>query len=93
MVKMLSAMKKKLAIELLGGSAAAAADELGCSYQAVMKWPETLPRRIADRVVGVFAFRCARLGRLGDLADFLNKSANIGAAIAPAAIKKEDANG
>lgn len=86
-------MKKKFAIELLGGTASVAAEELGCSYQAVMKWPETLPRRIADRVVGVFARRCARLGRFSELSDFLNKTVNINAAVAPAAIKKEDTHG
>ena len=83
-------MKKKFAIDLLGGTASAAAEELGCSYQAVMKWPETLPRRIADRVVGVFARRCARLGRFSELSDFLNKTVNINAATAPAAIKNDE---
>lgn len=86
-------MKKKFAIDLLGGTASAAAEELGCSYQAVMKWPDTLPQRIADRVVGVFARRCARLGRFSDLSDFLNKTVNINAATTPAAIEKKDSHG
>lgn len=44
------AMDKRKAIELLGGSVAAAADAVGVTYQAVDKWPDTLPPRIADRV-------------------------------------------
>lgn len=44
------AMRKSEALELLGGSIAAAADAIGVSYQAVDKWPDELPRRIADRV-------------------------------------------
>jgi transcriptional repressor of cell division inhibition gene dicB len=43
-------MQKTEAIDLLGGSVAAAAKEIGCSYQAVDKWPDTLPPRILDRV-------------------------------------------
>lgn len=50
-----SAMKKALAIELLGGTVKAAARELEVTYQAVDKWPEELPRRIADRVLGAYA--------------------------------------
>jgi len=42
-------MEKTTAIELLGGMAAAA-KAIGISYQAVNKWPEVLPKRIADRV-------------------------------------------
>lgn len=44
------AMLKSQAIELLGGTTSAAADAIGVSYQAVVKWPEVLPPRIADRV-------------------------------------------
>ena len=43
-------MEKARAIELLGGTVAAAADAVGVSYQAVDKWPDPLPPRIADRV-------------------------------------------
>jgi len=50
-------MLKAKAIELLGGSVAAAADAIGISYQAVDKWPDPLPDRIADRVLAVLARR------------------------------------
>lgn len=48
-------MLKKTAIDLLGGSVSAAADAIGISYQAVDKWPEDLPPRIADRVLAALA--------------------------------------
>ncbi|APW38475.1 hypothetical protein RD110_15750 [Rhodoferax koreense] len=48
-------MLKTKAIELLGGSISAAADAIGVSYQAVDKWPDELPARIADRVLAVQA--------------------------------------
>lgn len=48
-------MHKAKAIELLGGSVAEAARRLGVSYQAINKWPEELPPRIADRVVAAVA--------------------------------------
>lgn len=44
-------MKKAYAIELLGGTPRAAADAVGISYTAVARWPDPLPRRIADRVI------------------------------------------
>lgn len=44
-------MLKTKAIELLGGSAAAAAEAIGVTRQAVEKWPAVLPDRIADRVI------------------------------------------
>lgn len=47
-------MLKTKAIELLGGSTAAAANAIGISYQAVNKWPDELPPRIADRVYAVW---------------------------------------
>ena len=50
-------MQKSKAIELLGGSIAAAAQAVGVSYQAVDKWPDELPDRIADRVLAVQARR------------------------------------
>lgn len=43
-------MRKSEAIELLGGSIASAATAIGITYQAVDKWPDELPPRIADRV-------------------------------------------
>lgn len=49
-------MKKALALRVLGdGSVSAAAEKLGVTYQAVDKWPEDLPARIADRVVAAAA--------------------------------------
>jgi hypothetical protein len=43
-------MRKTEAIELLGGSIPAVAEAVGVTYQAVDKWPDMLPPRIADRV-------------------------------------------
>ncbi len=48
-------MQKTKAIEMLGGTIAAAAEAIGVSYQAVDKWPDELPDRIADRVVAAVA--------------------------------------
>lgn len=48
-------MQKSKAIELLGGTVAAAANAIGVTYQAVDKWPDILPDRIADRVLAVQA--------------------------------------
>lgn len=45
-------MFKSEAINLLGSDASAAAGVLEVSYQAVNKWPDLLPRRISDRVLG-----------------------------------------
>lgn len=45
-------MEKQTAIELLGGSVSEAAKALGVSYQAVLKWPDVLPIRISQRVLG-----------------------------------------
>lgn len=46
----MASMDKHKAIELLGGTVSAAAKAVGISYQAVDKWPDKLPPRIADRV-------------------------------------------
>ena len=46
-------MLKSKAIELLGGDVASAAATMGVTYQAVDKWPDELPDRIAQRVLGV----------------------------------------
>lgn len=48
-------MLKSKAIELLGGTIAAAAAELGVTYQAIDKWPDPLSERVAQRVLGVIA--------------------------------------
>ena len=48
-------MLKTKAIELLGGTVVLAADAIGISYQAVDKWPDDLPDRIADRVLAAQA--------------------------------------
>ena len=48
-------MRKEKAIELLGGSVAAAARALNVSYQAVDKWPDELSSRVAERVIGAYA--------------------------------------
>lgn len=48
-------MDKAKAISLLGGTISAAAEAIGVSYQAVDKWPDPLPRRIADRVLAAQA--------------------------------------
>lgn len=50
-------MRKTKAIELLGGTVSAAAEAIGITYQAVEKWPDDLPDRIADRVVAAIARR------------------------------------
>lgn len=48
-------MLKSKAIELLGGTIASTAKEIGISYQAVDKWPDVLPARIEDRVLAAVA--------------------------------------
>ncbi|MCB4365423.1 hypothetical protein KIH07_16895 [Hydrogenophaga taeniospiralis] len=47
-------MKKSQAIELLGGTVPKAAEALRVTYQAVDKWPDDLPLRISDRVLGAY---------------------------------------
>lgn len=44
-------MRKDTAYSLLGGTPATVAHHVGCSRQAVVKWPAKLPRRVADRVL------------------------------------------
>lgn len=48
-------MLKTRAIELLGGTVSEAAKQIGVTYQAVVKWPDVLPPRIADRVLAALA--------------------------------------
>ena len=43
-------MEKQKALEMLGGTVAAAASAIGITYQAVADWPDVLSDRIADRV-------------------------------------------
>lgn len=44
-------MDKTEAIRLLGGTTTTVAEAIGITPQAVSDWPETLPPRIADRVL------------------------------------------
>ncbi len=48
-------MGKDQAIQMLGGTIEVAAKAIGISYQAVSKWPDVLPPRIADRVIAAYA--------------------------------------
>lgn len=48
-------MRKDHAIHLLGGSPSTAAKEVGVSVSAVSQWPDTLPRRLVDRVLAALA--------------------------------------
>ena len=43
-------MKKKEALDLLGGTVTSAAREIGITTNAVSRWPETLSNAISDRV-------------------------------------------
>lgn len=63
-------MLKSKAIELLGGTVAAAAEAVGVTYQAVDKWPEILPPRIVDRVLAAIARK-----RHPELANLTTKAA------------------
>lgn len=54
-------MQRQVAIDLLGGTTAAAAEVLGVSYQAVNKWPDPLPGRIQDRVVAACVYEAIDL--------------------------------
>jgi hypothetical protein len=48
-------MLKTEAIEKLGGTNKSAALAIGISVQAISQWPETLPPRIADRVIAALS--------------------------------------
>lgn len=50
-------MTKDRAIQLLGGTVAAAAAAVRVSASAVSQWPEHLPERIEDRVLAALARR------------------------------------
>jgi hypothetical protein len=51
-------MQKTLALELLGGTVAKAAEAIGINSQAISQWPDELPPRLADRVIAA----CVRKG-------------------------------
>ena len=51
----MAGMEKKRAIELLGGSVGSAAKSIGINSQAISQWPDTLPPRLADRVIAALA--------------------------------------
>jgi hypothetical protein len=63
------AMRKDKAIELLGGSTAAAAQRIGVTYQAIEKWPDPLPDRIADRVIAAIARQYLAPNLIGEADD------------------------
>ena len=44
-------MKKSIAIKLLGPTTDEAGRRVGCSAQAIRKWPDELPPRLVDRVI------------------------------------------
>jgi len=50
-------LSKAEAIASLGGTVTAAAEAMGDTVSAVSKWPDPLPKRIAQRVHGVLALQ------------------------------------
>jgi hypothetical protein len=68
-------MLKTKAIELLGGTTAAAAEAIGITYQGVEKWPDELPPRIADRVVAAIARKHLRPEQIGEAVGAPDKAA------------------
>jgi transcriptional repressor of cell division inhibition gene dicB len=44
-------MEKATALALLGGSSPIAGQRVGCTAQAIRKWPAQLPARLVDRVI------------------------------------------
>lgn len=60
-------MNKLKALEMLGGTIATTAAAIGITYQAVDKWPDELPDRIADRVY-------AALGRMADTSETVTRT-------------------
>lgn len=57
-------MNKKAAIDLFG-SVQGLADALGITRQAIYKWPDELPQRTADEVLGA-AVRVGHLALVGE---------------------------
>ena len=53
-----------------------AADAIGCSYQAVYKWPELLSEKITDRVVAA-AFRIGKIRSDDELPALFTQGASI----------------
>jgi hypothetical protein len=53
-------MTKTEAIDLLGGTASSAAAAVGVTISAVSQWPDLLPERIEQRVIGA-AFKAGFL--------------------------------
>ncbi len=51
LIKFMKHTTKTEAIAMLGGSVKSAAMAIGCTVQAVHKWPDVLSPRIADRVI------------------------------------------
>lgn len=47
----MNTLTKTKAIEILGGTTKSAALAIGCTVQAVNKWPVVLSARISDRVI------------------------------------------
>jgi len=60
-------MDKAKAIEALGGTVPSAAKAVGVTGRAAYKWPDPLPRRIADRVLAAVARRELPSERLKEL--------------------------
>lgn len=60
-------MRKSKAITALGGTQSLAAEAMQCSIQAISQWPDPLPKRIADRVLGVVALKHLPPEMLADL--------------------------
>lgn len=75
------AMLKAKALGLLGGSVASAAEAIGISYQAIDKWPDELPPRIADRVLAALARKHLPASLIGSDADAAER--RVGAAVNP----------
>lgn len=63
-------MLKTDALKALGADSQTVADAIGCSRQAVEKWPDVLPKRIVDRVIAAVA----RKERPAELLPVLNKA-------------------
>jgi DNA-binding transcriptional regulator YdaS (Cro superfamily) len=75
------AMNKTEAIQLLGGSAAAAARAIGISVSAISQWPADLTPAIRDRVQAAIARRHLSPEMLGMRSQEPDaRKANLGAA-------------
>jgi hypothetical protein len=81
-------MRKSKAIELLGGSVASAAKTIGVSYQAIDKWPEDLPRRLADRVLAALARKHLPPELIGEGDAAATAAAGVSFAALPAVVRQ-----